>query len=402
MFRHSAIVTIATMAISIPLWSGGCSHRDPLNYAPSLEAGSPPSFTSMDATVVEEEAGLTSYCPSNKCPAGHTTCPASRFPCDVDLQTDRQNCGACGVTCPVETNGETYECVAGRCVLHCVANPLTLDCDGIDENGCETRPGTNENCAACGDRCLDPAKPCVNRNPGLGPADYGCGCVGDLIYCNENCTSPKRDDENCGACGTKCDRSGDGLPARANAYYGCENSECGHLKCEDGWADCDGNPLNGCETPIGTSENCTTCGDSCAPDQRCAVDTLTFKTQCLCPAGKTFCSQGCIGDLCFGACFDLASDLLACGACGVRCVAQTGQSTEGVCTFGVCSTICSHGRADCNGNSADGCEVNTDSDPRNCGACGNVCDAVAGQACVGGRCMVEPCDQGQPDGGETR
>ncbi len=364
----------------------------------------PPSFVAADAgTELEASVDtLIAYCPSNKCPAGHTTCPTSRFPCDVDLQTDRQNCGACGAVCPRETTRETYECVAGRCVLQCATNPLTLDCDGIDENGCETQTGTNENCAACGDTCLDPAKPCVDRSTGLGPPDYGCGCIGDLIYCNGKCVDPKRDDENCGACGTKCDPS-DGGPERANAYYGCEDSECGHFKCDDGFGDCDGNPLNGCETPLNTSENCTACGNSCAPGQRCAMDLVTFKTQCLCPAGKTFCGILCVGDECFaGGCFDLASDPISCGACGVRCTALTGQSTEGICTFGVCTTVCIHGKADCNGNSADGCEVNTDSDPRNCGACGNACDAIAGQACVGGRCVVEPCDQEKPDGGETR
>jgi hypothetical protein len=57
------------------------------------------------------------------------------------------------------------------------------------------------------------------------------------------------------------------------------------------------------------------------------------------------------------------------------------------------------GRADCNGNLEDSCEVKIDSDPYNCGACGVVCDAVAGQACVHGRCAVEPCpeqDAGSP------
>ena len=54
---------------------------------------------------------------------------------------------------------------------------------------------------------------------------------------------------------------------------------------------------------------------------------------------------------------------------------------------------CNEGRADCNNSQSDGCEVNIDSDPRNCGACGHVCDAVAGQACVAGRCVVEPCAQ---------
>ncbi|AKU95956.1 hypothetical protein AKJ09_02620 [Labilithrix luteola] len=37
--------------------------------------------------------------------------------------------------------------------------------------------------------------------------------------------------------------------------------------------------------------------------------------------------------------------------------------------------------------------MNTDSDPNNCGACGKVCDAIAGQAWIHGRCAVEPCKE---------
>jgi hypothetical protein len=72
------------------------------------------------------------------------------------------------------------------------------------------------------------------------------------------------------------------------------------------------------------------------------------------------------------------------------------MTSFGVCNYGTCSRHCIDGRADCNGNPSDDCETNIDNDPENCGGCGIVCDAVAGQACVGGRCVVEPCNS---DGG---
>ncbi|MBN9163262.1 MAG: hypothetical protein BGO98_32770 [Myxococcales bacterium 68-20] len=391
MLRHTAIVTIAVMAISIPLWSGGCSHRDPLNYPPPVEVG-PPSFTSLDAAVVEEDAGLTSYCPSNKCPSGHTTCPISRFPCDVNLKADRDNCGACGFACP--SSGDLYECIDGHCVLQCDIS-YNRDCDGFDDNGCETRLGTNDNCTGCGDKCLDPANPCVQRSSA--PGDYGCGCGAGRLYCNGKCVDPKGDDQNCGGCGNVCDPSGDGGASRPNTYFGCIDGECGRYKCKDGHIDCDGDRLNGCEADLLSREHCGGCGNACAPGQECQLD-LDSVPQCMCPAGQTFCAFFCAGAHCIGECADISSDPLNCGACGVLC-GGTAETKLNECRYGVCTQVCGKGQADCNGNPADGCEVNVDQDPLNCGACGKVCDAVSGQACVGGQCVVEPCDEVQ-DAGE--
>jgi len=72
------------------------------------------------------------------------------------------------------------------------------------------------------------------------------------------------------------------------------------------------------------------------------------------------------------------------------------------CVYGKCVTMCLTGWGDCDGNAANACETNLASDPKNCGACGNVCDGIAGQACVDGQCMVEPCEVLQDGGGPTR
>ena len=70
---------------------------------------------------------------------------------------------------------------------------------------------------------------------------------------------------------------------------------------------------------------------------------------------------------------------------------------------------CSPGFLDCNGNSADGCEINTNTSASNCGSCGNVCvlmNATAG--CMNGICFVAgcnspylDCDGGLANGCET-
>ena len=356
----------------------------------------PPSFVAPDAaTTVTVPDGLTEYCPSSECPAGHTTCPGSRFPCEVDLRTDPNNCGACGNVCPTRGVDETYACVDGRCVMACDVGTKAMDCDGVPDNGCETRP-SQDNCGACGKKCLDPGKPCV-----VTTGAWQCGCNGTDLTCpvgtGFECIDGRMDDRNCGACGNVCDLSGDGGAPYANAYYGCVQSTCDQPKCVGGFGNCDGDMFNGCETDLVDDANCGACGNACPANTKCVLDD-SFRPFCACPGEQTFCPDFCFGDDCVGKCFDLTAHPYNCGGCGIEC--NTPPYGDPICNYGTCSYVCKGGRADCNGNPADGCEVNTHSDPRNCGGCGVACDAAAGQACVAGQCVVEPCDS-IPDGGVT-
>jgi hypothetical protein len=364
-----------------------CSHE--VIVAETSEAG-PPSFAAPDADV-PEEAGLTSYCPTNKCPPGWTTCPNSRFPCDVNLLTDPSNCGACGRACPPGSWRETFACVDGACVPQCKLESSRLDCDGLADNGCETYKRNNNHCGACGNECSDPAKQCADQT-GDGE-HFDCGCPADRLYCYGRCVDSKNDDVNCGGCFKFCDPTGGGAPELANAYYGCGNGECGTLKCKARFADCDGLTKNGCETHLVSDANCGACGNACPDGQACRVNDESGQIQCMCPPGLTYCEAGCSGDECKGVCVDLTSNPSHCGACGARCPSNVlSDDHRHICSYGTCTMRCGDGYADCNNSESDGCEVNTNSDPRNCGSCGNACDAVAGQACVAGRCVVEPCD----------
>ncbi len=397
----SLIHRVGVSVLAGALLSIACGATRDLQLQPDGGDSTPPPPPSFEpppdgsVPVDVQEAGLLSYCPSSECPEGRTTCLISRFRCDVDLRTDRNNCGACGNACPAATSNEVYECVDGTCAMKCKAG--ALDCDGLVDNGCETRASNRNHCGACGNAC-PPGEPCMLQSTSLG--DYGCGCKPGQLYCG-SCINPKRDDENCGGCDIACDPSGDGGAAYPNMYNGCLDSKCDPQKCRPNWGNCDGKLENGCETDIRTSENCGGCGIQCAPGQECRLDVWGVP-QCMCAAGQTFCSSGCTDGLCTGACFDLSSDRENCGACLNSCSAFDGARSLGVCTFGVCSRKCLAGWADCNGNEADDCEVNTDSDPLNCGGCGIVCDAVAGQACVRGRCVVKPCDVEEPDAGEVK
>ncbi len=386
MLRNLAIATIAAASFTLAIGSGGCSHRDPLNVAPSPEGGAP-SFTAIDASVVEQEGGTIEYCPATSCPEPYTTCPGSRFQCDVNLMTDRANCGGCGITCPGRVAGinADFACVAGKCVMTC-SDHRSFDGNGILDDGCEAPLGTNDNCNDPGDKCPDPAKPCIF----LAAQNWRCGCIepGNLLCGSLNissCIDPQTNDANCGACGNACSPSGDGGTLPDNTYYGCVAGECGHLKCTAKHADCDGNEANGCEADLLSPSTCGACGHACAPGQTCIQNPDTLAIECACPPGQTLCGDRCV---------NLGNDPKNCGGCGTDCTFATKVKGYGFCKFGACELGCMEGWGNCNHDPGDGCETNFDSDPRNCGGCGVECEI--GQPCIAGRCAVEPCGPGGP------
>jgi len=371
-------VALATTTLLV-CWASGCSSYDDRI---GLLVPEPPSFTAADASVAEAEAGLTAYCPATTCLAPFTTCPGSLFPCDVNLMTDPGNCGSCGFKCPSPTPGASFSCVAGKCAMECNATrERRLDCNGFLDDDCEVRLGTNDNCNACGDKCPDPAKPCI-YNPQTNTGK--CGCDAGYLFCGMGCEDPNSSDDHCGGCGNACDRAGSGGPlATPNMYYGCKGGTCDHLKCESLFADCDQVPANGCEVSLLSPTNCGGCGIVCDSNQSCVLNGEGVP-ECLCPPGQTFCS---------GRCRDLRTDDAHCGSCGVQCSQSAGwQTGVSVCSYGSCRFQCAQGRGDCNGELRDGCEINLNSDPTNCGECGHTCEP--GQPCMAGTCAVVPCGEG--------
>ncbi len=231
----------------------------------------------------------------------------------VDVATDPDNCGACGMVCPTDES-----CVTGTCELVCAKG--TANCSGDPADGCDVLLGTIQNCAGCGDVCSFP-----NGEPACNDGNCGGNCFAGFADCDGNplngCeVDTATDSADCGACDNVC-------PSGPNSTPVCVQGECG-INCEAGYADCDGNPLNGCETGI-------------------------------------------------------TSDPNDCGACGNVC--PSGQHSTPACQQGSCAIgSCFPGFADCDGLPADGCEVDTNTDPGNCGACGHAC--APAQTCTGGAC----------------
>jgi hypothetical protein len=383
--KPSRVVAVLTVASLTVAW--GCSRTNErlgVELGPQTE-----QFGGADAgaDVAPDPRELIAYCPSNKCPPGWTTCPNSRFACDVNLRLDVNNCGVCGFACPNGAGSETFSCNDGACVMQCSVALKSLDCDGFPDNGCETTLPNDNHCGVCGNKCSDPAKPCVFQG-GPGSDNVACGCPAGKRPCGSYCVDDKTDDFNCGSCSNYCDPSGNGAPSIPGGYYGCVNGTCGGAKCKGQFADCDNDPANGCETSLVSDANCGGCGVACGGGQKCRLDPESGP-RCMCPAPQTLCELGCEDGICSGQCVDVTSDVANCGRCGSGCGYIPGATRT--CDYGACVMRCSEGRADCNNSPSDGCEVDTASDPRNCGACGHTCEA-AGQACVAGVCVVEPCN----------
>lgn len=91
-------------------------------------------------------------------------------------------------------------------------------------------------------------------------------------------------------------------------------------------------------------------------------------------------------------CVDLVVDPSHCGACGRRCA--DGVATLAACVAGECAGRCAAGRAECDGDPANGCETDTGRDRFHCGGCGVSCKAGAG--CAEGRCVLRNVATGRP------
>lgn len=90
---------------------------------------------------------------------------------------------------------------------------------------------------------------------------------------------------------------------------------------------------------------------------------------------------------------NLSNDDHNCGACGNDCGGILFDlNVQTSCVNGTCRADCYNLHLDCNGVIDDGCESDPQSDPNNCGGCGNKC--AAGVECIGGVCG---CPPGQTD-----
>ncbi|MBL8916930.1 MAG: hypothetical protein JNM17_39870 [Archangium sp.] len=273
-----------------------------------------------------------------------------------NLATDPNNCGMCGLVCNVPGNTvSSYACVGGVCGIGTCAMGRS-NCNQQYADGCEIDVTTDvSHCGQCMNACMTPngTPACVVGACRIGTCNQGfANCNGQIPDgCEVDTTSSVG---NCGACNAVCNA--------ANANNSCVNSVCA-FTCQPNWYDADGIRTNGCEYAcIRTNngvEQCDRIDNDC--DNRIDED------------------------------FDLTSNPLHCGMCNRACSAPFATTS---CTASNCGIVsCNAGRANCNGQYVDGCEVDTQNTLAHCGGCNQACaPANATPRCNAGMCQIQSCN----------
>lgn len=375
------------------------------------------------------EAGV---CKVDKCDSGLADCNGNGSDgCEVTLSLDPLHCGACGKACAEPANANAT-CQNGNCGMG-ACKPDFENCDNNPANGCEVNKQTSvSNCGACNLVCdlLNANEVCTAGACGVG------SCVAGFADCDKTASNgcevnTQTNTDNCGACNAKCD-----FPNGAGA---CSSGSCALTNCVTPWKDCDLQAANGCEKNLNTdATNCGTCGNSCSnvngtpscnngscaiacnngfgdctTSAGCETNTNTSTGHCggcgnacssnngtpSCNAGacQIACTTGyanCDGDVTDGCEINTNTNVNHCGACNNKCPSPSGGTPN--CVNGTCGlSSCTAPQADCNGQSGDGCEINTSNNPSHCGGCGNACFVANGTGgCAASSCSVASCNAG--------
>jgi hypothetical protein len=253
-------------------------------------------------------------------------------------------------------------------------SPGRADCDEDAANGCETDLATAADCGSCGMRCGPYAHAQAGCNAGqcaIASCDAGfANCDGQVA---NGCETDLGAAADCGSCGNDCAA----LPRVTSAQ--CSAGACAVLACEAGWGDCDGRADNGCEQPLNTNDHCGSCSGVCAPAHGSGDCSTGSCKIAACASGYDDCaggaSDGCEAKL------DSSKN---CGACGRSCPSgQTCQNGGCACQSGSCANgteCCSGVCIDTNSHCVPWpCIPGTTRDKNNCGGCGVTC---AGWCCI--------------------
>ena len=324
-----------------------------------------------------------SQCLIAKCPDGFANCDGNpKSGCNVNTNSDVNNCLGCGNTCVAAH--AVSGCAMGCTIAMC--NSGFADCDKSVINGCEVDiSSTVTDCGACGMACPK----VTNGVPGCAMGKCAvASCDGAFADCNglvnDGCEADTSNDpKDCGACGKVCGAVTHGVP-------GCSGGVCGIGACTGAFKDCNMNPNDGCEVDSSSDVgNCGACGKSCPG----IPNGVAGCSNSACVIGS--CNSGfkdCNGNINDGCEVNINTDVKNCNGCGNICPDVPNASP--ICNNGVCgATGCMPPFKNCSGNPNNGCQTNTSTDVQNCGLCGVACPNVANgtPGCAAGKCGIGVC-----------
>lgn len=308
--------------------------------------------------------------------------------------------------CDPETGLCEYEFV--NC---CDGDPCTLDyCD--PQSGCVSKAPVCDSSSMCDVEAFDPETGecvvvfplnCDDKNlctiDGCDPETGECthvpvicddGCLCTLDWCDPETGLCVFEPIDCGC--NVCE-------------YEVWDSEFPYCYCEP--KDCnDNNPctIDSCDLLTG---NCLFIPKDCDDGDACTVGDTCVDGQCVpgaemsCEPGRS-CVQGvCVCDFptieCGDSCVDTQTDPLNCGGCGEACTlpnTATYNCVQEECEVKTCVISTYHKYANCNGIHTDGCEKDLSTDTNNCGSCFDVCNLshTDTHTCYQGDCRVSTCD----------
>ncbi|SCV67899.1 BQ2448_5510 [Microbotryum intermedium] len=290
----------------------------------------------------------------------------------INLATDTNNCGYIGNYCNFAYGAGS--CINGKCVLSsCNANYAKV----TDNSGSTFCQWVNvqydpNNCGTAGRVC-----PTIANSASTYCSGGVCGstCNSGFAWDSRNayCRPTSNDVNNCGSLGNVC-KVTNGLPA-------CSNGVCSVASCNYGFSN-----INNVCTAINTQtdvKNCGWVGNTCA-------SSYTGGTGSTCVAGlcrAASCNSGTTWNANSMICQNIASDILNCGSIGSICSYPSGVAK---CTNGVCSLAsCVSGAYQVNGVCT---PLDLTRDSNNCGAVGKVCSFPNGVgACISSTCTFSSC-----------
>ncbi len=233
-----------------------------------------PSFgctdTGCDACALSGAAAIcvAGQCRVGTCEAGLGDCNGSSADgCETNLESSMAHCGSCGASCAI--SGAVSTCSAGQCSMTGCA-PGFADCNASSADGCEVDTKLSvSHCGACGNACLlqNAGPVCQAAKCAVGTCAAGWGnCDGtEENGCETDLATSA---QHCGACDATC--------PPANAQGSCSASKCQVTACNAGFADCNTNQADGCEVDLRTSAaHCGACNSAVSSGQICADGVAT-------------------------------------------------------------------------------------------------------------------------------